>query len=272
MLTDEQRAKRAFKVTASMMPIIMNGDAEQLMRLYRETIGEIEREPSNYAMQIGAHIEAFLLDYWEKYTGQPITQRGVVADHPNIKGIACTLDGWRAYDDAVIETKFLSPFRRKEEFFNYYYPQLLMQMRIVRAKRGILLVAQGTNDPIDIEIAPEPDAYEAEMWERAKAFLLCMQTLTPPIALPPKVPPEQWRAVDVEKDMPNWGPAIIAELQLLEDTREASDLHERAGKGARTLVPADVSTVYAPAHTLRRDKRGVISIRRNNTDEPARRR
>ena len=106
-LTAEQQARRQFKVTASMLPIIMNGDAEALLKLYLEEIGDLDREPPNYAMQLGSHVEGFLLDYLATTTDSKITRRGEVVDHPTVPEFCCTLDGYRAFDDAVIENKFL---------------------------------------------------------------------------------------------------------------------------------------------------------------------
>lgn len=270
MLTAEQQLKRAFKITASMLPILMSGDESQILRLYLEEIGELEREPSNYAMRLGSHVETFLLDYSQETTGQPITRRGEVVDHPIIPEFCCTLDGYRAADDAVIEIKFLAPFRHKEEFAGYYYPQVLAQMRCVGAARGILLVGQGTSEPEEYDLTPKADdriatEYEAEMWNRVAAFRLCLRTFTPPVPMPKVVTPEIWRTVDLAQEpMPNWGHILLPTLEIFEQTREAAEQHEQAGKDARALVPPDVSVVLAREHRLSRNKHGTVSIRRRN--------
>ena len=62
-LTADQLARRQDKMTASMLPILMNGDEAVMLKLYREEIGELEREPPNYAMQLGSFVEPFILDY-----------------------------------------------------------------------------------------------------------------------------------------------------------------------------------------------------------------
>lgn len=262
-LTAEQQQRRRFKITASMLPILMHGGADKLQRLYCEEIGEIEREPPTYAMQLGSHVESFTLDYRQQKTGHAITRRGEVVDHPTIPEFCCTLDGYRAHDDAVIENKFLSAFWHKEEFVPHYYPQALAQMRCVGAERGILLVAQGTGEPVEYEITPDAD-YEREMWVRVAAFRLCLRTFTPPVPVPRVVPPEMWRTVDLSREpMPNWGHIMLPTLKLYEDTREAAEIHEQAGKDARALVPDDVSIVLAGEHRLSRNRRGVVSITRS---------
>ena len=269
-LTVEQQLRRKGKLTASMLPILMSGDEAALLRLYREEIGEIEREPPNYAMQLGSMVEHFVLDYTQIKTGNAIARRGEVVDHPTIAEFCCTLDGYRAKDDAVIECKFLAPFWPREQFVPHYYPQVLAQMRCTSAARGVLLVARGTNEPEEYDLTPAPDdaaatAYEREMWGRVAAFLLCLRTFTPPVAVRKVIAPEFWRTIDLaDEPMPNWGTTLLAHLQVLEATREASAEHARAGDEARKLVPDDVSTVLAGEHRLSRNKRGAVSIRRRS--------
>ena len=265
-LTKEQQAKRQFKVTASMLPILMNGSEAAIQRLYGEEIGELEREPANYAMQLGSHIEPFMLDYLQTKCGHNITRRGEVIDHPTVPEFCCTLDGYRAHDDAVIENKYLNSFRHKEEFVPYYYPQALAQMRCVGSARAIIHVGRGTSEPEEFDITPKPDderacLYEATMWQRVEQFRQCLRTFTPPFPMPKVTPPELWRTVDLAVEpIPNWGHVMLPTLQIFEETREAAEEHERAGKEARALVPDDVSVVLAGEHRLARDKRGAVRI------------
>lgn len=253
-----------------MLPILMHGDEAALLRLYCEEIGEAEREPPTYAMQLGSVIEPFMLDYLQASTGHAITRRGEVVDHPTVPEFCCTLDGYRAFDDAIIENKFLNSFRHREEFAPYYYPQALAQMRCVGASRCVLHVGRGTSEPEEFDLTPKPDdpvaaAYEAEMWDRVYRFKLCLRTFTPPVPMPKVVAPEFWRTIDLSAErIPNWGHVMLPTLQVYEETREAAESHEQAGKEARGLVPDDVAIVLAPEHRLSRNKNGVISIRRRN--------
>ena len=251
-----------------MLPILQHGDEAALLRLYREEIGDLEREPPTYAMQLGSHVEPFMLDYLQDKTGHAITRRGEVVDHPTVAEFCCTLDGYRSHDDAVIENKFLGSFQHREHFIPYYFPQALAQMRCIGASRMILHVGRGTSEPEEFDITPKPDdpafeAYEQEMWSRVEAFRLCLRTFTPPVPMPRVVIPEIWRTVDLTQEpLPNWGFVMLELLKLYEATREAADAHEATGKDVRKLMPDDVSIVLAGEHKLTRDKRGVISIRR----------
>ena len=269
-LSAAQQLRRQGKVTASMLPILMNGDAAAILRLYQQEIGETEREPANYAMQLGSYVEVFMLDYLEACSGHPITRRGDVVDHPVVAGFLCTLDGYRAFDDAIIENKFLGPYRHREEFVPFYYPQCVAQLRCVGAARAILHVGRGTSEPEEFDVTPKPDdpiaiAYELEMWTRVAAFLLCLRTFTPPVSMPRAVPPEVYRTIDLTKEpLPNWGHVMLPTLEIYEETRDAAEEHERSGKEARALVPDDVAIVLAPGHRLTRNKKGTVSIRRRD--------
>lgn len=253
-----------------MLPILMHGDEAALLKLYREEIGDIEREPPNYAMQLGSHVEPFMLDYLESSTGHTIRRRGEVIDHPTVPEFCCTLDGYRAFDDATIENKFLTPFQHREHFIPYYYPQALAQMRCVGASRCIIHVGRGTSEPEEFDVTPKADdpvaiAYEKEMWARVEAFRLCLRTFTPPSPMPKVVAPQFWRTIDLSVEpMPNWGHILLPTLQLYEATRETAEQHEQAGKDARSLVPDDVAVVLAPEHRLSRNKHGTVAIRRRN--------
>lgn len=270
VLSKEQLSRRAGKLSASMLPTLMHGDATALLRLYRQEIGEIEREPPNYAMQLGSFVEPFMLDYLQEKTGNAITRRGEVVDHPDIPEFCCTLDGYRAFDDAVIENKFLGAYQTKEQFVPYYYPQALAQMRCTGASHGILYVGQGTSEPIEYDITPKSDdanaaQYEQVMWLRVEMFRMCLRTFTPPVPMPRLVPPDLWRTVDLSQEpMPNWGHVLLPTLELYEQTREAAELHDQAGKEARALVPEDVGVVLAFEHKLARNKNGAVSIRKIN--------
>jgi hypothetical protein len=92
---------------------------------------------------------------------------------------------------------------------------------------------------------------------------MCLRTFTPPVPMPRVVPPDQWRTVDLSQEpMPNWGHPLMPMLQLYEDTREAAEMHDQAGREARALVPDDVGVVLAGDHKLSRNRKGNLAITR----------
>lgn len=229
--------------------------------LFFKMIGEQPPEPENYAMRAGSAMEPVIIDEFERRSGEKLTRRQEIVDHPTIKDFCCTLDGWVASRRLVVEAKFASPFMGREELFQLYYPQVAFQMTCTDAVEGVLVVGQGTSEPWEVECIRDAD-YERELIQRCEAFLLCVKTLAPPCALPIVVPPEKWRTINVAADEPNWGPELLAALVEYDETAKAAEAHEAWGKLARELIPDDVGKVIAGDFTLSRNKKGVISIRR----------
>ena len=119
----------------------------------------------------------------------------------------------------------------------------------------------GTAEPREIEVTADAN-YERELWARIAAFWMCVEMLVPPVALPKIVPPEQWRTVDLNADpKPNWGQEMIVELRQWSETKEAADVNAHAADVAKSLVPQDVGCVRFSSVTVKRDRRGYLSIR-----------
>jgi predicted phage-related endonuclease len=269
MLSAAEEDYRIGKFTGSLANAVMSAknDAE-LVAIWRQKVGLDPPQPETWAMRAGAHMERLILDERELQTGQAITRRGEIVDHPSESNICVKLDGFRAADNAVIEAKFLSAFYNRDDFLSAYAAQVTLQMICQGVRTGYLVVAQGTSDPIEHEILWDDD-YAGELMRRAKAFIRCMRTLTPPAALPPVCPPERWRTIDIIAAPTNWSAEMLVHLDEYQATAEHAERHDAAGKAARLLVPHDVGRISAGAWALSRDKRGVISIRRNAAREAA---
>ena len=165
-----------------------------------------------------------------------------------------------------MEAKFASPFFDRDKIFQTYYPQVAMQMHCTDADCAILVVAQGTNDPFEIECV-RSSAYEAVMLSEAAAMLESMDMLHPPVAIetPVMVPPEKWRTIDLAVDHPNWGEELIQHLLGYENTRDAAEAHEFCGRSAKQLIPDDVGKVLTSTHIIARNKRNALSITQRKT-------
>lgn len=250
--------------TASLAPIIVCGSSAELYQLWLEQTGQAPREPmnDNYPVQHGKHLEPFVLDWVERNRQQEITERQKFIRHPTLPKIGCTLDGFLAAENAVIEVKVLNPFTAANEFVPYYAPQVLVQMRCRGAARGILAVQQGNSPPQQYEINVD-EPYERSVFERLAAFQLCCDLRTPPGPPPPApVPPEQWRSVDLDASpKPNWGHAMMPTLRLWSDTKEAHDMHEQAKTDVKVLLPDDVGRVTWGNITVSRSRNGAVTIR-----------
>jgi hypothetical protein len=253
---------RELMTTASQAPVIVNGTEEQLLELWQERVGlKPPKDFShNIAVQRGRHDEPFILNWIEFTTDQPITERGAFLKHPTLPSISCTLDGYRAFDDAVIEAKTASGFRKLPDILAWYTPQVLVQMRCRGTTRGILAVLQ--DDLTELEVLVDED-YEREAWARLAAFQLCVQTMTEPVDKPPLVPPELWKTIDLSTvhPLPNWGPGMIEDMRLWSETRRAVNLHDMAKKRIKEMLPPDVGTILYGGLNVKRAKNGAVTIR-----------
>ena len=85
----------------------MTGDAEAILRLYREMLGEIpEQDLSDvWAVQLGIATEQLNADWFERKNRMEVTRRGEVVVHPRHGWAACTIDGWIEELGCPIELK-----------------------------------------------------------------------------------------------------------------------------------------------------------------------
>jgi hypothetical protein len=218
--------------------------------------------PPNWAMRAGSHMEELILDYYQERLGLPITRRGDVVHHPDNPDICVKLDGFCAPLDRVVEAKFLSPHRQREEFIPAYYPQTMLQRLCTGASSVVLLVAQGTAEPVDYEHVYDAD-YAAELMRRAGIFLQCLRTLTPPYPIPPAPPPpEKWRTLDIIAEPTNWSAELLLYLSEYDSTAAAAKAHDEMGKLTRDLIPDDVGKVFAGSFQITRNRKGNLAITR----------
>jgi hypothetical protein len=188
-----------------------------------------------------------------------ITERQSYIDHPTLPWCGCTLDGYRAFDDAVIEAKTLNPWGDRDENIYKYTPQVLVQMRCRGASRGILAMLRGFSLE-QVEVYIDED-YEREVWARLAAFQLCVDMQSPPDTRPILLPPEQWRTIDLQTENPNWGPDMRHELRMWADTHESARMHQKAKDSIKELLPPDVGTVLLDRLSVKRSKSNAITIR-----------
>jgi hypothetical protein len=261
MLSPAESNYRIGKFTGSLANAVMNCRSEaDLNRIWREKVGLDPPMETTYAMEAGTAMEPVILNFLERETS-PITRRGEIVDHPTVPDVCCKLDGFRPADNAIIEVKFLAPYRNKEEFLPAYYGQCCLQMICVGTRNGKLVVGQGTSEPVEHELLFDDD-YATELMRRADLFLESMRTMTPPFPEPPIIPPSRWRTIDLDKEQTNWRDELFDHLSIYGDTADAVAAHDEAGKAARELIPADVGTCLIAGWKLNRNKRGVLAITR----------
>ena len=258
MLTEAQIAARKGRLTASRVAVLMNGDAEGILRLYREMIGEEQEENLDdvWPVQLGIVTEELNLRWYERNSGSPVTRRGEVVVHPKYPWAACTLDGYDIALNCPIETKHVGGRKPLETIIERYSPQMSWQMACTESKQCALSVIMGANAPI-VEYIDRDDAYIAEMLSRGQQFMGFVEARVPPVVLPPVPAPI---VASKEYDMTGqnrWAANAVAWLE----TRDAAKRCKDSELILKALVPDDAKKCHGHGVRISRDRAGRLSLR-----------
>ena len=265
MLSPEQLAKRG-EIGASDIPIIVNGDDNKVLEKWQQLVGLVPPPDLSrvYAVQKGSFDEPFNLDWHQVTLGYELVERGEVLRHPELDFVTCTLDAYDPARDAVVDCK--STQAPLDWVRDFYAPQLLVQRACRGAKRAILLVSAAGREPVELEVEFD-QAYYDEILARVRAFKICMETMTPPVAQSKLMAPGTLRSVDLENEKPNYRQEMIDRLEDWRATFKAYRSHEQAAAAAKSLVPQDVGRLLYQDIRITRDKRGVLSLRSTDPDD-----
>jgi hypothetical protein len=112
--TNEDR--RSF-IGGSDARIIMGDDEAALLRLWQEKRGEVEPKDlsANLIVQLGTVTEHLNRYWYERNTGQVVSEVQRQVFHPVKRWMAATLDGMVEGTGAVFEAKFMLPWNFSEE-------------------------------------------------------------------------------------------------------------------------------------------------------------
>jgi len=256
-LTAAQVALRAGKLTASRIACLMSGDAQKILELWEQMIGERAEEDLSlvWPVQLGEVTEPLNLRWFElKFF--PLSRFGDVVTHPRYAWAACTLDAWCSQLQCPVEVKHNNGWEPMEVIVERYQPQMQWQMEITGAKSCALSVILGAREPLVEFVNAEPK-YQTEMIARGRQFMDHVEERTRPVDLPTIPPP-----VDATKlyDMTGkneW--ASSAGVWL--DTWQAAHDHDDAAAILKSLVPADAKKAHGHGVRITRDKVGRLSLR-----------
>ena len=253
----EWHAERRKGLGGSDATIVMGGDEEKILRLWREKRGEVEPEDLSHVLpvQMGAFTEPLNLLWFEQETGKRVTAMGdmrVSADHPWMR---CTLDAETIGERAVVEAKHVSAFAKPEEIQRRYYPQVQHCMAVTGASKAYLSVFYGTLKWEVYEIEVDP-LYQAQLIAAERAFWACVETGDPPCVINVPAPVEAVKRVDMTGNN-RWGSAANVWLS----NRGYAKAFEQAVKDIKELVEPDVVEASGHGITASRSKAGAISIR-----------
>ncbi|MGY4434588.1 putative phage-related endonuclease [Bradyrhizobium sp. F1.13.1] len=260
-----QADRRGF-IGGSDARIVMSGDEDKLIRLWREKRGEMEPDDfsKNLLVQLGRATEQVNLHWYQINTGQVIIDAQRRIFHPVHRWMAATLDGRVQQTGAVFEAKFMLPWNfSEEEAAEKHMAQLQHNMWVVAARTAVLSIITGGGKWVEITIHADP-LYQHLLLTAEKKFWRCVQSGEPPVLFNIETPRPRLDAVKVV-DMSSsnhWAELAATYLR----TREAHGEHETAKAELKKLVPEDAKEATGHGIKAKRFKSGAISFEAQPTE------
>jgi predicted phage-related endonuclease len=256
----ESKNSRRTIIGGSDARIIMGDNEAALLRLWREKRGEVEPEDlsSDLLVQLGTVTEHLNRRWYEKNTGQVISDVQRQVFHKIHRWMAATLDGRIEATGAVFEAKFMLPWNFSEEgAAEKHMAQLQHNMWVTASRTAVLSIITGGGKWVEITIPADP-LYQHLLLTAERKFWRCVETGEPPHVFgiePPKARIEAIRSVDMSSSNA-W--AEFANLYRL--TRSAALDHDRAKTELKALVPDDAREASGHGLRAKRSKSGAISF------------
>lgn len=259
-LTAEQLRQRDGKLTASRVAVLMNGDEQGILDLWRYMVGDPSYEEPDlsnvWAVRLGQWTEPLALDWYARRTGRKLTRRGDVVISRLANWAAATLDAWDDELGCPVECKHVGGYEGREKVIERYQPQCHWQMLCTNARQVMLSIIEGAKEPV-IEPIEFDANYADELWHRAEVFMQCVRDLTPPIALAAVTAPEKAAKVYSMQGNNSW--AIEAGTWL--EKRVAAKAFQRAEADLKEMVPSDAARCHGHGIEVKRDRAGRLSIK-----------
>jgi hypothetical protein len=260
MLKPSKTGDRRSFIGGSDARIVMGSDETALLRLWREKRGEVEPEDlsGNLIVQLGTVTEHLNRHWFERNTGETVTdvQRRVV--HPVKRWMAATLDGMVESTGAVFEAKFMLPWSfSKEAAAEKHMAQLQHNMWVIQSRSAVLSIITGGGKWVELTIPADP-LYQHLLLTAEKKFWRCVESGDAPHLFgvePPRPRIEAVRIVDMTPSN-SW-----AELAgVFSQTRPAFLDHEAAKAELKKLMPEDAKEAIGHGIRAKRSKSGAISF------------
>lgn len=241
---------------------IMSCNADRILALWRQKRGEAQPDDLSgvLAVQMGSFTEPLNIAWYEKQTGNTVSDNGTEACHPEHAMMRATLDGivCDPLDPAarlVFEAKHTGDRDNERVIFERYLPQLTHNALCAGASGAVLSVFQGNGKWFVLEYDIDDD-YAARLIDAELAFWDCVRTGNPPAPIPDNTPKPKPRGV-VEYDMTgnNEWAALAGEYI---ETLMPAQRHDAAKKALKELVPDDASQCAGHGLAINRDKRGAL--------------
>jgi predicted phage-related endonuclease len=240
--------------------IIMGNDETALLRLWREKRGEVEPEDlsANLIVQLGNVTEQLNRRWYERNTGQAITEVQRRVHHPVKRWMAATLDGVIQSTGAVFEAKFMLPWTFSEEAAaEKHMAQLQHNMWVIASRSAALSIITGAGKWVEITIPADP-LYQHLLLTAERKFWRCVengQTPRPFGVEPPRPRIEAVRIVDMSSSN-----AWAEFAGSFRRTRSAFVEHEKTKAELKALMPEDAKEATGHGVRAKRSKSGAVSF------------
>src|SRR5215210_7507832 len=202
MLANNGPMSRCTFIGGSDARTIMGSDEAALLRLWREKRGEVEPEDlsGSLVVKLGLATETLNRGWYERNTGQAITNVQQRVKHPVIRWMAATLDGMVESTGAVFEAKFMLPWSFSEESAaEKHMAQVQHNMWVVAARTAVLSIITGGGKWVEMTIPADP-LYQHLLLTAEKKFWRCVENGEAPRLFgvePPRPKIEAVRIVDM---------------------------------------------------------------------------
>jgi predicted phage-related endonuclease len=240
--------------------IIMGDDEPALLRLWREKRDEIEPEDlsGNLIVQLGSVTEELNRLWYQRNSGEVITDVQRRVFHPVKQWMAATLDGKVEGTGAVFEAKFMLPWTFSEEAAaEKHMAQLQHNMWVIDAKTAVLSIITGGGKWVEMTIPADP-LYQHVLLTAEKKFWRCVQDGETPRLFgvePPRPRIEAVRVVDMSTSN-----AWAEFAGGFRRTQPAFLEHEKTKAELKSLMPEDAKEAIGHGVRAKRSKSGAISF------------
>ena len=239
---------------------IMGTDEAALVQLWREKRGEARPEDLSDVLmvQLGTVTEDLNRRWYERNTGNAVTNVQRRIQHPVHKWMAATLDGLVDPGGAVFEAKFMLPWTFSEEAAaQKHMAQLQHNMWVTNARAAVLSIITGGGKWVEINVHADP-LYQHLLLTAEKKFWRCVLSGEEPRLFGVEPPRPRLKAVRIV-DM--GGSNSWAELAAtFRQTRTAFQQHEAAKADLKKLVPEDAQEATGHGLRAKRSKSGAVSF------------
>jgi hypothetical protein len=196
--------------------------------------------------------------WFERNTGQGVTEVQRRVFHPVKRWMAATLDGMVEGTGAVFEAKFMLPWSFSEEAAaEKHMAQLQHNMWVTASRIAVLSIITGGGKWVEITIPADP-LYQHLLLTAEKKFWRCVETGEAPHLFSVETPRPRIEAVRIVDMSASNSWAELAGVFC--QTRGAFLNHEAAKVELKKLMPEDAKEAIGHGIRAKRSKSGAISF------------